>query len=84
MGVYAWGHCTDSRHFDSLAKRRLFEDVADISGNRCMKHGSSVSNKVTTRTDSRHFDSPTERRLFEDIAGVSGTGASNTAALRRS
>ncbi len=25
-----------------------------------MKHGSSVSNEVTTRTDSRHFDSPAD------------------------
>ena len=63
---------TDSRHFDSSAERRLFEDVAGVSGNRCIKHGSSVSNEVTTRTDSRHFDSPVERRLFEDVAGVLG------------
>ena len=63
---------TDSRHFDSPAERRLFEDVAGVSGNRWIKHGSSVSNEVTTRTDSRHFDSPAERRLFEDVAGVSG------------
>ena len=62
----------DSRHFDSLAERRLFEDVAGVSGKRCIKHGSSVSNEVTTRTNSRHFDSPAERRLFEDVAGVSG------------
>ena len=32
---------TDSRHFDSPAERRLFEDVAGVSGNRCIKHGSS-------------------------------------------
>ena len=37
-----------------------------------MKHGSSVSNEVTTRIDSRHFDSSAERHLFKDIAGVSG------------
>ena len=63
---------TDSRHYDSPAERRPFKDVAGVSGNRCIKHNSSVSNEVTTRTDSRHFDSPVERRLFEDIAGVSG------------
>ena len=63
---------TDSRHFDSPAERRLFEDVAGVSGNRCTRHGSSVSNEVTTRTDSRHFDVSAERRLFEDVAGVSG------------
>ena len=56
----------DSRHFDSPAERRLFKDVAGVSGNRCIKHGNSstvVSNEVTTRTYSR---------LFEDAAGVSG------------
>ena len=63
---------TDSRHFDSPAKRRLFEDVAGISGDRCNKHGGSVSNEVMTRTDSRHLDSHAERRLFEDVAGVFG------------
>ena len=62
----------DSRLFDSPAERRFFEDFAGVSGNRCMKHGSSVSNEVTTGTDSRHFDSPAERRHFEDVAGVSG------------
>ena len=31
----------DSRHFDSPVERRLFEDVAGVSGNRCIKHGSS-------------------------------------------
>ena len=31
----------DPRHFDSPAERRLFEDVAGVSGNRCFKHGSS-------------------------------------------
>ena len=41
-------------------------------GNRCTKHGSSVSKEVRSRTDSRHFDSPVERRFFEDIANVSG------------
>ena len=33
----------DSRHFDSPAERRLFEDVAGVSGNRCIKHGSSLT-----------------------------------------
>ena len=75
----------DSRHFDSPAERRLFEDVAGVSGKRCIKHGSSVSNEVTTRTDCRHFDGPAERRLFEDVAGVSGNrcikhGSSSTVA----
>ena len=32
---------TDSRHYDSPAERRLFEDVAGVSGNKCIKHGSS-------------------------------------------
>ena len=32
---------TDSRHFDSPPERRLFEDVAGVSENRCIKHGSS-------------------------------------------
>ena len=31
----------DSRHFDSPVERRLFEDVAGVSGNKCIKHGSS-------------------------------------------
>ncbi len=62
---------TDSHHFDSSAEGRLFEDVAGVLANRCIKHSSSVSNEVTTRIDSRHFDSPVERRLFEDVAGVS-------------
>ena len=60
----------DSHHFDRPAERRLFEDVAGVSGNSCIKHDSSVSNKVTTRTDSRHFHSPAERRLFEEVADV--------------
>ena len=34
---------TDFRHFDSPAERRLFEDVAGVSRNRCTKHGSSSS-----------------------------------------
>ena len=32
---------TDSRHFNSPAELRLFEDVAGVSGNTCIKHGSS-------------------------------------------
>ena len=32
---------TDSRHFNSSAERCLVEDVAGVSGNRCIKHGSS-------------------------------------------
>ena len=31
----------DSRHFNSPVERCLFEDVAGVSGNRCIKHGSS-------------------------------------------
>ena len=31
----------DSRHFDSPVERRLFEDVAGVSGNRFIEHGSS-------------------------------------------
>ena len=28
--------------FDSPVERRLFEDVAGVLGNRCIKHGSSL------------------------------------------
>ena len=34
---------TDSRHFDSLAERRPFDNIAGVSGKGCIKHGSSLT-----------------------------------------
>ena len=86
---------TDSRHFDSPAKRRLFEDVASVSGNRCIKHGSSstfVDWQTTVGVFFQELDiseniirlpaSPAINDTLGAYRPTSGTGSLNSAEIR--
>ena len=86
---------TDSRHFDSPAERRLFEDVAGVSGNRCIKPGSS-STVVDLQTTVGVFvqDPDISKNIFRFSAlpaindtlrayrPTSGTGSLNSVEIR--
>ena len=86
---------TDSRHFDSPAERRLFEDVAGILGNRCIKHGSSSMVVEWQTTVGVFFQDPDiSKNIFRfpalpainDMLGAyrptSGTGSLNSTEIR--
>ena len=86
----------DCRHFDSPAERRLFEDVDGVSGNRCIKHGSSSTVVDWQTAVSVFFQDPdTCKNIFRlpaspavnDTLGAyrptSGTGSLNSAEIRR-
>ena len=86
----------DSRLFDSPAERRLFEDVAGVSGNRCIKHGSSSTVVDWQTTVGAFFRDPDiSKNIFRfpaspsinDTLGAyrptSGTSSLNSVELRR-
>ena len=86
----------DSRNFDSLAERRLFVDVAGVSGNRCIKHGRSSTVVDWQTTVGVLFQDPDiSKNIFRlpaspamnDTLGAyrptSGTGCLNSVEIRR-
>ena len=86
---------TDSRHFDGPAELRLFEDVAGVSGNRCIKHGSSSTVVDWQMTVGIFFQDPDISKntfrfpalpAINDTLGAyrptSGTGSLNSAEIR--
>ena len=85
----------DSHHFDSPVERGLFEDVAGISGNRCIKHGSSSTVVDWQRTVGVFFQDPNiSKNMFCFPASpaindtlsayrpTSGTGSLNSVEIR--
>ena len=70
----------DSRHFDSPAERRHFEDVAGIVENRCIEYGSS-SMGVDGQTTVGVFyflTSPAVNDTLRASCSTSGTGSLNS------
>ncbi len=85
----------NSHHFGSPVERRLFEDVAAVSGNRCIKHGSSstvVDWQTTVGVFFRDPDiskntfrfpaSPAINDMLSAYHPTSGTGSLNSVEIR--
>ena len=85
----------DSRHFDSPVERCVFEDVAGVSGERCIKHGSSSTVVDWQTTVSVFFQDPDiSKNIFRFPASpemndtlsayrpTSGTGSLNSVEIR--